>query len=131
MNAIGLMKLLEYFLLLGFGNPWTCIAHREVEDAVRGSDMQSYFTGIGELDRVAQQVEQYLGRSPFVPIGSWQSRRYDHFQGKLLLRRQRLGHCDCRLHSLIHRVVRQRELEGSRFDLGKIKHIVDEPEKVS
>ena len=59
-RRVGLLELLEDFRLLGFGDARPGVAHRYRERAVGRESLDRHFAGIGELDRVADQVEQDL-----------------------------------------------------------------------
>jgi hypothetical protein len=73
-RAIGLLELLENLGLIGWGYTGSGVAHRNRERSVhrRGSDRDLAL--IGELDRVADKVEQDLGKPPSIPAAPRQVR---------------------------------------------------------
>src|SRR5215467_12408122 len=62
-RAVHLMKVLEDAGLVLFGNTWPRIGHADVEAAVDRFGRDSHLPFVGELDSVADEVEQYLGEA--------------------------------------------------------------------
>jgi len=60
MRALGLLKFFKNLGLIGLGNAGASIGHRNRITAVRGSGFHGDFAGIGELDCIADKVEQHL-----------------------------------------------------------------------
>ena len=54
------------------------------------------FAGIGELDGVADEVNQNLRQAPAVAAAGWQLRGNLDLEGELLVARQWLEHLRCR-----------------------------------
>jgi hypothetical protein len=54
------VELLEDPILLVEWYSWSGIGHRDGEVAVPRARGDAYLAGVGELDRVANEIEQYL-----------------------------------------------------------------------
>src|SRR5689334_15849645 len=67
-RGIGLLKLLEDLGLVLLGDARSGIAHRDREASVRNRGADRNFAGIGELDGVADQIEQNLGEPALVAM---------------------------------------------------------------
>src|SRR5262245_26129073 len=65
-GAVDLMKLLEDALLLFDGNAWSSIRHPHGKMAVHPRGADPHLTGIGELDGIADEVQQDLGETLLV-----------------------------------------------------------------
>ena len=89
-----------------------------------------HLAGLGELDGVADEVEQHLGEAPLVAPAERQVGRDLDAQREPLLGRQRLDGRDDRLHHLRQRVVVERQGELAGLDLGQVEHVVDQAEQV-
>src|SRR2546425_12671477 len=63
-RAVGLLELLENFGLIGRGNAGPRVAYRNLECSVRCESSDRNFALVGELDGVADQVEQDLREPP-------------------------------------------------------------------
>ena len=87
--------------------------------------------GVGELDGVADEVEQHLGEAPLVAGPSGRSVGDVGVSASLLVLRERLGARDApSAPRRRHRVVVERERELAGLDLRQVEHVVDEPEQV-
>src|SRR6266571_1782055 len=60
MRALGLLEFLKNLGLIGLGNARPGIGHRNRVTAVRSRGLHGDFAGIGELDRVADKIEEHL-----------------------------------------------------------------------
>ena len=67
-GQIGLLELFEDFVLILYGDAWTGIVHREGERAVRGRRLDRDFALVGELDRIADEIEQDLREPALVAV---------------------------------------------------------------
>ena len=85
-GAVGLLELLEDPLLVGLGDPGAGVGHRDDEGAVGDPRLDRDLAGLGELDRVAHQVQQHLGDPPLVAPARRQIGGHDRLEGELLLR---------------------------------------------
>ena len=56
-RIVGLLKLLEQLLLIGGIDSRAGVMHRHAERAIGRRDLDRHFAGVGELDRVADQIE--------------------------------------------------------------------------
>src|SRR6266700_6429139 len=99
-RAVGLLELLEDFRLIDRGNAWTRVAYRNRERSIRNRCPDRHLALIGELDRVADQVEQDLREPPFVAAAGRQVRRDLRLEGKSLLGGKRFD----RRHYSVHYV---------------------------
>ena len=65
-GVIDLLKLLEDPLLVGLGDAGSRVRHRDDELTVGAARLQPHLARLGELDRVADEVQQNLGEAPIV-----------------------------------------------------------------
>jgi hypothetical protein len=66
-RAVGLPEFLEDLGLIDRRNIGARVAYRNRERTVRCRCSDRYLALIGELDRVADEVEQHLREQPFIP----------------------------------------------------------------
>ena len=85
---------------------------------------------VGELDGIADQVEQHLRQPPRIAGAGRQARRHVGAELEALGAGERLGGRQHGRHHVGDAVVldRQRELPG--LDLGEVEHVVDQAEQV-
>src|SRR5262249_12256162 len=67
-RAVRLLKLLENLGLICWGYTGSRVADRNHERTVCRLCSDRHLALVGELDRVADQVEQHLGEPPSVPV---------------------------------------------------------------
>ena len=130
-RAVDLLELLEDALLVLGRDADAGVGHRDQEAAVLDLGPDAHGAGLGELDRVADQVHQHLGEPALVAAPARQVRRHVDLERELLLRRQRLGRAHHVQHQLAHRVVDRRERQLAGLDLGQIEHVVDQAEQMA
>ena len=65
-RVVGLLKFLEQLLLIGGINSRSGVVHRHAQRAIGRRDLDGHFPGVGELDGVADQVEQHLSELALV-----------------------------------------------------------------
>ena len=66
-GVVDLLELLEDPLLVGLGDAGSRVRHRDDECHRRQHRAsQPHLAGLGELDRVADEVQQHLGEAPIV-----------------------------------------------------------------
>ena len=65
-GVVDLVELLKDALQLILRYPRTRVSHGNNEVAVHDRRADAYLTSVGELDRVADEVEEHLGESLFV-----------------------------------------------------------------
>ena len=85
---------------------------------------------VGELDGIADQVEQHLRDAALVAVAVRQVRRHLDLEGELLLGRQRFDGAEHTVHDVLDRVVGERERELPGLDLGQVEHVVDQAEQM-
>src|SRR5438874_8588096 len=81
------------------------IAYRDRERPVGYRCSDRYLALVGELDGVANQVEQHLREPPFVPAARRKARRDLGLEGPALLRGQGLDRRHHPVHHVAQRVV--------------------------
>jgi len=73
-RAVDLMELLEDASALVIGNTWPRIGHADVEVAVDWLGRYAHLAGVGELDGVANEVEQSAARRQARRARTWPPR---------------------------------------------------------
>ena len=86
--------------------------------------------GLGELEGVADEVQEHLGDPPLVAPAGRQVGRHGHAQRELLLGGERLHARRHGLRDLLHGVVGEGQRELAGLDLGEVEDVVDEAEEV-
>ena len=71
-RPVELPELLEHSLLVVRRDPRAGVRDRDVERAVRRGHVDGDLATFGELDRIADQVEQHLGDLPIVAMADGQ-----------------------------------------------------------
>src|SRR5207247_110947 len=99
-RAVGLLELLENLGLIGRGNTGSRVAYRNRERPVRREGSDRDLALVGELDRVADQVEQDLGEPSFIPMARRQVRSYLGGEGQPLFGGKRLDRRDDPVHEV-------------------------------
>jgi hypothetical protein len=66
MRALRLLEFFEYFGLVGFGYAWSGILDCDRVTAIGRRSLHRHLAAVGEFDRIADQIEQYLRKAPFV-----------------------------------------------------------------
>ena len=79
--------------------PWTRVSHGNGEVAVHGRRGDAHLASVGELDGVADEVEEHLGEALLVAQADRQLLGNVGLERELLGLSQRLG---CRAHRLDH-----------------------------
>ena len=62
-RAVDLVELVKDAGLVLLGNAWPCIGHADVEAAVDRLCSHAHLARVGELDGVADEVEEHLGEA--------------------------------------------------------------------
>ena len=128
--VVNLLKLLEDPRLLRGRNARTGVLHRDVELAVDGLDADLDRAGIGEFDRIADEIEQHLAQPPLVAAADRQAARNRGLDLDALVLRKRTGRRHDRFDDPLHRIVVERQGELAGLDLGYVEHVVDQPQEV-
>src|SRR5262249_13088450 len=89
------------------------------------------FARIGELDRVANKIDQNLRQSSAVTMAWWQLRGHLDFEGQLFVSRQRLQRAADGLGNVLNTVIGKFEFELASLDFGEIQHVIDQSQEVS
>ena len=130
-RIVGLLELLEQLLLIGGIDSRSGVVHRHAERAIGRRDLDRHFAGVGELDRVADQIEQHLGQLLLVAVASRHVGRHVELEAQVLLRRQRLDRAVHLVDHVFHRIIGERQLELARLDLGEVEHVIDQAEQMA
>src|SRR5262249_21385902 len=129
-GAVDLVKLIEdpTLLLKGYAGPG--VGHRDGEMAIPRTRGDAHLAGVGELDRVPNEVQKHLREALLVSETDRERLVYGSRKRELLVLGQRLGG---RAHGLDHALDGvfghvQGELAG--LDLGDVEHGVDEAQEM-
>src|SRR5262249_12836754 len=87
-------------------------------------------TGVGELDCVANEIDEDLRQAPSVTAARGQLRSHLDFEHELFVGCQRLQRAANRLGNILNGIIGQFEDKLASLDLGQIKHVIDEPEQM-
>ena len=85
---------------------------------------------VGELDGIADEVEQHLGKAALVAMADGQIWGYVHRQGELLSGRERLDGRNDGVHDVLERVVRKIERQLTGLDFGEVEHVIDQAKQM-
>ncbi len=129
-RAVGLLEFLEQLGLIGRGNSRAGVMDGDAERAAGGGDPDRHLACVGELDGVADKIEQHLGQPALVAMAGRHVGRNIHLEIKLLLRRQRLDRAEHVVDDVLHRIGGERKLELAGLDLGQVEHVVDQAEQM-
>ena len=129
-GIVDLVELLEDAVQLLGRYPWTRVSHGNSEVAVHGRRGDAHFAGVGELDGVADEVEEHLGETLLVAEADRQLLGNVGLERELLGLSQRLGRRTHRLNHGLDRVLAEVQAELAGLDLGDVEHGVDEPQQV-
>ena len=86
-GVVDLVELLEYAMLLFQRYSGARVSHTDGEMTIHGFGRDAHLTGVGELDGVADEVEQHLGEALLVAKADRQR------PGDVGLERELLGFC--------------------------------------
>src|SRR6516225_4795 len=101
-----------------------------MERAVVSFGLNGDFAGIGELDRVADQIDQNLRQAAAISMTRRQFGSKLELERELLVGRQRLQRAANRLGDVLNAVIGKFENQLAGLDLGQIKHVIDQSEQV-
>src|SRR6516164_1067358 len=102
-----------------------------MERAVVRFGLYGDFARIGELNGIADEIDQNLRQAAAVTVARRQVRSQLELERELFVGRQRLKRAADRLGNVLNRVIGQFEDELTGFDLGEVQHVIDESEQVS
>jgi hypothetical protein len=129
-RVVDLMELLKDASALVIGNAWTRIGHADVEAAVDRLGSHAHLASVGELDGVANEIEQHLREALFVAEANGQGFGNFGLERQLLVLSERLGGRAHRLDDAFQRILGNVEGELARLDFSYIKDRVDEAQEV-
>ena len=95
----------------------------------RGLD--DYFASIGELDGVADKVDQDLRQAPPIAVTGWHFGGHLDLERELLVGGQRLKRAADGLGNILKGVIGKFQHELASLDLRQIKHVIDQAKQVS
>src|SRR5262245_63083863 len=98
--------------------------------AVARARGDAHLAGVGELDGVTNEVEQYLREALFVSEANWKRLVHGCPERELLVLGERLGGRAYRLDHALDGVFGHVEGELAGFDLGDVEHGIDETQQV-
>src|SRR5262249_20314001 len=124
-GIVGLLKLLKQLGLVGSGNARASVADKYMECAIDRFGLDRNLAGIGELDGVADKIDQYLRQAATVTVPWRQFAGKFKLECELLVSRERLQRAADGLRNIPDAVVGEFAHELASLDLGEIKHVVD------
>src|SRR6516162_2953907 len=83
-RIVCLLELLENLALIRQGDARSSVAHRDREGAVRCGRLDRDLALVGELDGIADEVEQHLSQATPVAMAYWEALANVRGQGELL-----------------------------------------------
>src|SRR5262245_2488626 len=129
-RAVDLMELFEDVRLLHGRNAGTRVDHSDVEVPVYRFRRDTHLAGVGELDRVTDEVEQHLGQALLVTEANRQGLGHLGLERELLVLGERLRGRAHGLDHALNRILGHVEGELTRLDFGDVEHGVDEAQQV-
>src|SRR6516164_3769955 len=103
---------------------------RDMERAVVSFSLDGDFAGVGELNGVANEVDQDLGQAAAVTVARRQVGRKFKLERELFVGRQRLQRAADGLGDVLNAVIGEFKFELTGLDLREIKHVIDESKQV-
>ena len=110
--------------------PDRCRAPTSVNEPLAADALIVTSPVIGELDRVADEIEQHLGEAALVAVRRRQVGRHLDLERELLLGGERLDRAEHAVHHVLDRIVGERERELAGLDLRQVEHVVDQAEQM-
>src|SRR6516225_2739518 len=101
-----------------------------MERAVVRFRLDGDLAGIGELDRVANEIDQDLRQATAIAVARRQFGGQLELERKLFVGCQRLERTANRLGNVLNRVIGKFEFELAGLDLGQIEHVIDQPKQM-
>ncbi|MNC33682.1 hypothetical protein D3C75_820860 [compost metagenome] len=129
---IRLAEALEDQPVLVGGNPRPGILHREAQFVAVAGDAQSDLSRGGELDRVVQQVAQYLEQASTVraQVG-WQVVRQVGLKAQALACREGPVHVESILDQVAQILLAEEQLHASGLDAGLVEDVVEQVQQMA
>src|SRR6516165_4438246 len=101
-----------------------------MERAVVSFGLNGDFASIGELDGVADEIDQNLRQAAAISMTRRQFGSKLELERELLVGRQRLQRAADGLGNVLNAVIGKLENQLAGLDLGQIEHVIDESEQV-
>src|SRR6516225_9298516 len=101
-----------------------------MERAILRIRFDGHFACVGELNRIADEVDQDLRQAPSVAAARRQIGSKLELKRELLVGRQRLQRAANRLGNVLNGIIGQFEHKLACLDLGQIEHVIDQSEQV-
>src|SRR5262249_20459246 len=92
--------------------------------------LDAYFAGIGELNGIADEIDQDLRQAAAITMTGRQFESNLDFESELFVSRQRLQRAAEGLGNTLDAVTGQFEHDLAGLDLGQMEHVIDHPEQV-
>src|SRR5262249_52862033 len=127
-GIVGLLKLLKQVGLIGSRDARSGVTDRDIEGAIVRFDLDVDFARISELDGIADEIDQYLRKTPPVAATWREFGSHLDFECELFVGRQRLKRAAHGLGNILDAVIRQFEHQLAGLDLGQVENIIDETE---
>ena len=129
-RAVQLLEFLEDFRLIRVGDAGAGVAHGECKRLLARRDFDRHLALVGELDRVADEVEKSLREPTLVAARRRQAGGHDGRKRQLLFRGERLDRAVNSGHQFVDRVFGERQIKLARLDLRQIENVVDKAEQM-
>src|SRR6516165_1008068 len=101
-----------------------------MERAVVSFGFNGYFGGLGELDLVADDIDQDLRQAAAISMTRRQFGSKLELERELFVGRQRLQRAAHGLGDVLNAVIGKFENQLAGLDFGQIKHVIDESKQV-
>src|SRR6516165_1640184 len=101
-----------------------------MERAILGIRFDGHFACVGELNGVADKIDQNLRQAATVSVARRQIGSKLELKRELLVGGQRLKRAADGLGDVLNAVVGEFEHELTGLDLGEIEHVINEPKQV-
>src|SRR6516165_5930139 len=121
-GIVGLLKFLKQLSLIGSRNAGLGVPHRHMKRAIVRFRLDGDFASVGELNRVADEIDEYLRQAAAVATARRQLRSDVDFERELLVGRQRLERAANGLGNVLNTVIGEFENELAGLDLREVEH---------
>ena len=129
-GGVGLDELVEQLRRALGGDAHAGVGDADLQQVALGVDPRRHRAGLGELQRVGEQVGDHLPQAHLVPAPPAPGLRRDlQAEGQAAL----LGEAAIEGREVLgearHIEDRRRQLQPARLDLGDVQHVVDDPQQ--
>jgi hypothetical protein len=129
-GIIGLLKLLKQLGLIGRRDTRAGVPNRYMKCAIIGFGLDGDFTGIGELNGIADEIDQDLRQAAAVAAAWWQFGGHLHLERELLVGSQGLQRAADGLSNILDGIIGQFEDELAGLDLREIENVIDQSKEM-